>query len=61
MSAIETETNSDMVSLYMSAEIGSHTMPKFIINRDRLIFANLSINSKPISLKFCKRHFLVKS
>ena len=31
-----------------------------MINQDRMIFGDLSVNSKPISLKFCKGHFLFK-
>ena len=32
-----------------------------MINKDRIIFGDFSVNSKPISCKFCKGHFLFKS
>ena len=31
------------------------------INQDRMIFGDFSVNSKPISFKFCKGHFPFKS
>ena len=31
------------------------------INQDRMIFGDFSVNSKPISFKLCKGHFLFKS
>ena len=31
------------------------------INQDRIIFGDFSVNSKLISFKFCKGHFLLKS
>ena len=30
-------------------------------SQDRMISADSSVNAQPISLKFCKGHFLVKS
>ena len=32
-----------------------------MLNPGRMIFGDFSVNSKPISLKFCKGHFLFKS
>ena len=32
-----------------------------MINQDRMIFGDFSVNFEPISLKFCKGHFLLKS
>ena len=31
-----------------------------LINQDRMIFGDFSVNFEPISLKFCKSHFLFK-
>ena len=30
-----------------------------MINQDRMIFSNFSVNFEPISLEFCKGHFLL--
>ena len=32
-----------------------------MIEQDHMIFNDFSVNSKPISFKFCKGHFLFKS
>ena len=32
-----------------------------LINQDRMISDDLSVDFEPISLKFCKDHFLLKS
>ena len=32
-----------------------------MINQDRMIFDDFSVNFEPISLKFCRGHFLLKS
>ena len=32
-----------------------------MINQDHMIFGDFSVNFEPISLKFCRGHFLLKS
>ena len=32
-----------------------------MINQDRMIFGDFSVNFEPIPLKFCRGHFLLKS